>query len=70
MQIWHYKKTIKFKTVGFDGVDALIAKYDAILYDPDALVLPALKNRFVCTTNLEEIKDCNAYVIVVPTFLI
>ena len=61
----------KFKTVGFDmnqsRVDALMAGHDATLEVSDELLQSALKNGFVCTTNLEDIKDCNFYVVAVPT---
>ena len=61
----------KFKTVGFDmsksRVETLMAGHDATLEVSDELLLSALKNGFVCTTNLEEIKDCNFYVVAVPT---
>ena len=61
----------KFKTVGFDmnqsRVDALMAGHDATLEVSDELLQTALKNGFVCTTNLENIKDCNFYVVAVPT---
>lgn len=61
----------KFKTVGFDmnksRVEALMAGHDATLEVSDELLQTALKNGFVCTTNLEEIKDCNFYVVAVPT---
>ena len=61
----------KFRTVGFDmnqsRVDALMAGHDATLEVSDELLQSALKNGFVCTTNLEEIKDCNFYVVAVPT---
>lgn len=40
-------------------VDALMAGHDATLEVSDELLQTALKNGFVCTTNLENIKDCN-----------
>ena len=61
----------KFKTVGFDmnqsRVDALMAGHDATLEVSDELLQSALKDGFVCTTNIEDIKDCNFYVVAVPT---
>ena len=61
----------KFKTVGFDmnqsRIDALMAGHDATLEVSDELLQSALKNGFVCTTNLNEIKDCNFYIVAVPT---
>lgn len=61
----------KFKTVGFDmnskRVDALMAGHDTTLEVNDELLQGAIKNGFVCTANLEDIKDCNFYVVAVPT---
>ena len=62
----------KFPTVGFDmnqrRVDALMAGHDATLEGSDELLQEAIdKHGFVCTTDLEKIKDCNFYVVAVPT---
>lgn len=61
----------KFKTVGFDmnqkRVDALMQGHDATLEVDDALLQEAIANGFVCTTDLEAIRDCNFYVVAVPT---
>ena len=62
----------KFPTVGFDmnqrRVDALMAGHDATLEVSDDLLQEAIdKNGFICTTDLEKIKDCNFYVVAVPT---
>ncbi len=61
----------KFKTVGFDmnqhRVDALMSGHDATLEVDDKLLQEAIDNGFKCTTNLEEIRDCNFYVVAVPT---
>lgn len=62
----------KFKTVGFDmnqsRVDALMQGHDATLEVADELLQEAIKkNGFVCTTDLEKIRDCNFYVVAVPT---
>lgn len=61
----------KFETIGFDmnqnRVDALMAGHDATLEVSDELLQHAIKNGFVCTTDLELIKDCNFYVVAVPT---
>ena len=62
----------KFPTVGYDmnqrRVDALMAGHDATLEVSDELLREAIdKNGFVCTTDLEKIKDCNFYVVAVPT---
>ena len=62
----------KYQTVGFDmnqrRVDALMAGHDATLEVADDLLQDAIKNHgFKCTTQLEDIKDCNFYVVAVPT---
>lgn len=61
----------KFKTIGFDlnqqRVDALMSGHDSTLEVDDNLLSTALSNGFKCTTNLDEIKDCNFYVVAVPT---
>ena len=62
----------KYKTVGFDmsqrRVDALMAGHDATLEVSDELLQDAINNHgFICTTKLEDIKDCNFYVVAVPT---
>ena len=62
----------KYKTIGFDmsqrRVDALMAGHDATLEVSDDLLQDAIKNHgFVCTTKLEDIQDCNFYVVAVPT---
>ena len=61
----------KFATVGFDmnqsRVDALMTGHDATLEVDDCLLQEAIANGFKCTTDLEEIRDCNFYVVAVPT---
>ena len=62
----------KFQTIGYDlnqkRVDALNAGHDATLEVDDKLLQSAIsENGFKCTTNLEDIKDCNFYVVAVPT---
>lgn len=62
----------KYKTIGFDmsqrRVDALMSGHDATLEVSDDLLQDAIKNHgFVCTTKLEDIQDCNFYVVAVPT---
>ena len=62
----------KYETVGFDmnqsRVDALNGGHDATLEVADELLQDAIKNHgFKCTTNLEDIRDCNFYVVAVPT---
>ena len=62
----------KYETVGFDmnqsRVDALNAGHDATLEVSDELLQDAINNHgFKCTTNLDDIKSCNFYVVAVPT---
>lgn len=62
----------KYKTIGFDmsqrRVDALMSGHDSTLEVSDELLQDAINNHgFVCTTKLEDIKDCNFYVVAVPT---
>ena len=62
----------KYQTIGFDRnqsrVDALMAGHDATLEVPDELLQDAIHNNgFKCTTSLDEIRDCNFYVVAVPT---
>ncbi|EHP49413.1 nucleotide sugar dehydrogenase [Odoribacter laneus] len=62
----------KYPTVGFDmnqkRVDALMAGHDATLEVSDELLQDAINNNgFKCTADMEEIRDCNFYVVAVPT---
>ena len=61
----------KYKTVGFDmnpaRVEALMAGHDATLEVSDELLQEAIKNGFVCTADMEKIRDGNFYVVAVPT---
>lgn len=61
----------KYKTVGFDmskaRVDALMQGHDATLEVADDLLQSAIANGFVCTNDINDIKDCNFYVVAVPT---
>lgn len=61
----------KYQTIGFDmnqsRVDALNQGHDATLEVDDTLLQEAVRNGFRCTTRIEDIKDCNFYVVAVPT---
>ena len=62
----------KYQTVGFDlnqqRVDTLMGGHDATLEVSDELLQDAIKNHgFVCTTDIEAIRDCNFYIVAVPT---
>lgn len=64
--------SIKFPTIGFDlnqqRVDALMSGHDATLEVSDELLQEAIRNHgFRCTTNMDEIRQCNFYVVAVPT---
>ena len=61
----------KYKTFGYDmnkeRVDALMAGHDATLEVSDELLQGAIKNGLFCTADIEQIRDCNFYVVAVPT---
>lgn len=61
----------KFKTIGFDTdknrCDALMKGIDVTLEVDNCLLNDAVKNGFVCTDDIERIRDCNFYVVAVPT---
>ena len=62
----------KYETVGFDmnqrRVDALMTGHDETLEVDDELLQEAIsKHGFKCTTNLDDIRDCNIYIVAVPT---
>ncbi|WP_303207249.1 nucleotide sugar dehydrogenase [Bacteroides oleiciplenus] len=61
----------KYQTIGFDmnqeRVDALNNGHDATLEISDEQLQAALKNGFKCTSNIDDIKDCNIYIVAVPT---
>lgn len=62
----------KYKTIGFDmnakRCEALMAGHDATLEVSDELLQDAINNNgFICTSDIEQIRDCNFYVVAVPT---
>lgn len=62
----------KYPTIGFDmnksRVEELMKGHDATLEVDDKLLQEAIENYgFRCTSNLEDIKTCNFYVVAVPT---
>ncbi len=62
----------KYKTVGFDmnakRCEALMAGHDATLEVSDELLQNAINyHGFICTSDIEQIRDCNFYVVAVPT---
>lgn len=62
----------KYPTIGFDmnprRVEALMAGHDSTLEVSDALLKDAIDNHgFRCTSDIEEIRDANFYIVAVPT---
>ncbi|PXZ43741.1 nucleotide sugar dehydrogenase [Sanguibacteroides justesenii] len=61
----------KYQTVGFDlnveRVNTLMSGHDSTLEVSDELLQAALKNGFVCSSVLDDIRDCNVYIVAVPT---
>lgn len=62
----------KYQTVGFDmnvkRCETLMAGHDATLEVSDELLQDAINNHgFICTSDIEKIKNCNFYVVAVPT---
>ncbi len=62
----------KYKTIGYDmsssRVNELMSGHDSTYEVSDELLQEAIKNDgFVCTSNINDIKDCNFYVVAVPT---
>lgn len=62
----------KYPTIGYDmnqmRVDALNNGHDATLEVSDDMLQDAIDNHgFCCTTNLDDIRNCNFYVVAVPT---
>lgn len=61
----------KYETIGYDmnakRVEALMAGHDATLEVSDELLQGAIAHGFRCTANLDDVRDCNFYVVAVPT---
>lgn len=62
----------KYPTIGFDlnakRCEALMQGHDDTLEVSDELLQDAINNHgFVCTADIETIRDCNFYVVAVPT---
>ena len=62
----------KYPTIGFDinkkRIAELMAGHDATLEVEDALLKEAIEQHgFLCSNNLEDIVDCNVYIVTVPT---
>lgn len=62
----------KYRTIGFDmnqkRVDDLMTGHDSTFeVTDDLLQYSILNHEFKCTTQLEDIRDCNFYIVAVPT---
>lgn len=61
----------KYQTIGFDmnqkRVDELMSGHDSTLEVSDELLQTAIKNGFRCTTHLDDVRECNVYIVAVPT---
>ena len=61
----------KYKVIGFDmnkaRVETLMSGHDSTLEISDDLLQEALKKGLRCTSDLNAIKDCNIYIVAVPT---
>ncbi|MBQ4355378.1 MAG: nucleotide sugar dehydrogenase [Bacteroidales bacterium] len=61
----------RFPTIGYDmnsaRVQGLMQGHDATCEVSDELLQAAIANGFRCTDNIEEIRDCNVYIVAVPT---
>lgn len=62
----------KYETIGFDlnqsRVKTLMSGHDATLEVSDELLQDAINNHgFKCTTKLDDIRNCNVYIVAVPT---
>ena len=61
----------RYPTVGFDinarRVESLMQGHDATLEVDDNLLQEAIKRGFRCTSDESEIRDCNVYIVAVPT---
>ena len=62
----------RYRTVGFDlnvsRVSELMAGHDSTLEVEDSVLKEALsKHQLTCTTHEDDIKDCNVYIVAVPT---
>ena len=62
----------QFRTIGFDlsqqRVDMIMQGHDNTLEVPDSLLHDAIHSQaLVCTTDKELLRDCNVYIVAVPT---
>lgn len=62
----------KYKTIGFDmnakRCEALMSGHDETFEVSDGLLQDAISNHgFVCTSDINQIRECNFYIVAVPT---
>ncbi|MBQ8046299.1 MAG: nucleotide sugar dehydrogenase, partial [Bacteroidales bacterium] len=61
----------KYKTIGYDTSSTRVGElkmgHDSTMELSDNLLNTALRNGFKCTDNIADIKDCNTYIVTVPT---
>ena len=61
----------KYSTIGYDiseeRVNSLIRGHDVTLEISSESLRVAIDNGLQCTTNIEDTKDCNVYIVTVPT---
>jgi len=61
----------RYKTIGYDinklRIEALMRGIDSTLEVEKNVLNEAIRNGFICTENIEDIKDCNFYIVTVPT---
>lgn len=61
----------KYETIGFDmnqnRIDEINAGHDSTMEIPDEILQLALEKGFKSTTSIQDIKNCNFYVVAVPT---
>ena len=61
----------KFKTIGFDlnqnRVDELMSGVDSTKEVYNNILKEAIDSGFICTTDIDKIRDCNFYIVAVPT---
>ena len=61
----------KYKTIGYDTSSTRVGElkmgHDTTMELSDNLLNTAMRNGFKCTDNIADIKDCNTYIVTVPT---
>jgi UDP-N-acetyl-D-galactosamine dehydrogenase len=61
----------KYQTIGFDinakRINMLMTGHDTTLEVSDELLQSAIDRGLLCTSEIEDIRDCNVYIVTVPT---